>query len=625
MKIENQRLIAEPGDPFDIRFIQSPNFKPQLVRKQLIIHSTEGSSVAGAIGTFLNGLKSVHLILGKDGKDLVQMVNFNEKAVHAHDYNNTAIGIELDYPGFLTNISGHFTFIGKFKPGEYIYATAENDWKLHPWPLYPRAQLDALLVLSRLLMDQLGIEEVLGHEEINEGKRDPGPAFPMNIFREKLAGAGSVPLVLEETNQEAHLRAGPHPDNYPVLEAGALPKGTPVTIVGEESGWALVEVMAEVNGNPWLIGWLDSDAVQARRFTPVVKDHLLFTSDGRRYKQIKPYIGNYAPNEVIKEHKLVIMHITTGTRMQSTINWFRNPDTQVSSHLLIGRDGRVVQFVPFDRLAFHSGDSHWEGDSNLNRFSIGIELDNAGFLSFSNGHFRRKGVEIDNNDVVMATHWKEFAPRGWQKFTEIQLAVTTDIVKALVEEYGIQEVLGHDVVNLRNRSDPGPLFPMQSFRKEIFGRTEPHVRVFRTAQEADIFDNSSGQKPNLDHPLHKAPLPLLSGVKVLEKQGAWALVKVLSSTLGGLNGAVGWIPAGSIKNNKKMNKTSNELKFFKKINSAEPIVPPTRLKDSPLPTGTRLRILERHDDWTLVATLDPTEKRKWLEGWIMTDLLVEDV
>ena len=108
MKVENHQIVAEVGDPFQFRFIKSPNFKPQLSARQLVIHATEGSTVAGAIGTFLNGEKSVHLILGKDGRDLVQMVAFNNKGVHAHDYNNTAIGIELDYPGLLTGKPGNF-------------------------------------------------------------------------------------------------------------------------------------------------------------------------------------------------------------------------------------------------------------------------------------------------------------------------------------------------------------------------------------------------------------------------------------------------------------------------------------------------------------------------------------
>lgn len=50
-------------------------------------------------------------------------------------------------------------------------------------------------------------------------------------------------------------------------------------------------------------------------------------------------------------------------------------DLQVSAHLLIRRDGRLVQFVPFERRAWHAGASSWRGRGQCNDFSIGIELE----------------------------------------------------------------------------------------------------------------------------------------------------------------------------------------------------------------------------------------------------------
>lgn len=48
---------------------------------------------------------------------------------------------------------------------------------------------------------------------------------------------------------------------------------------------------------------------------------------------------------------------------------------QVSAHLLIRRDGSLVQFVPFDQRAWHAGQSRYDGRENCNDFSIGIELE----------------------------------------------------------------------------------------------------------------------------------------------------------------------------------------------------------------------------------------------------------
>lgn len=48
---------------------------------------------------------------------------------------------------------------------------------------------------------------------------------------------------------------------------------------------------------------------------------------------------------------------------------------KVSSHLLIRRDGEIVQYVPFYRRAWHAGVSSYQGRERCNDFSIGIELE----------------------------------------------------------------------------------------------------------------------------------------------------------------------------------------------------------------------------------------------------------
>ena len=49
----------------------------------------------------------------------------------------------------------------------------------------------------------------------------------------------------------------------------------------------------------------------------------------------------------------------------------------VSSHLLVRRDGEVVQYVPLQRRAWHAGESCWCGRRACNDFSVGIELEGA--------------------------------------------------------------------------------------------------------------------------------------------------------------------------------------------------------------------------------------------------------
>jgi AmpD protein len=50
---------------------------------------------------------------------------------------------------------------------------------------------------------------------------------------------------------------------------------------------------------------------------------------------------------------------------------------RVSAHLLVQRDGEVVQFVSFNDRAWHAGKSAWQGREACNDFSIGIECEGA--------------------------------------------------------------------------------------------------------------------------------------------------------------------------------------------------------------------------------------------------------
>ena len=62
-------------------------------------------------------------------------------------------------------------------------------------------------------------------------------------------------------------------------------------------------------------------------------------------------------------------------------------DLTVSSHLLIDRQGGVTQYVPFDKKAWHAGESRFEDRSNCNEFSIGIELEGTDDESFTDAQY----------------------------------------------------------------------------------------------------------------------------------------------------------------------------------------------------------------------------------------------
>ncbi|MFN3586604.1 MAG: 1,6-anhydro-N-acetylmuramyl-L-alanine amidase AmpD [Moraxellaceae bacterium] len=67
---------------------------------------------------------------------------------------------------------------------------------------------------------------------------------------------------------------------------------------------------------------------------------------------------------------------------------------EVSSHLLIRRDGEIVQYVPFDRRAWHAGRSHYAGRDNCNDFSIGIELEGCDDVPYAEAQYRQLAAVI---------------------------------------------------------------------------------------------------------------------------------------------------------------------------------------------------------------------------------------
>ncbi|WP_227736198.1 1,6-anhydro-N-acetylmuramyl-L-alanine amidase AmpD [Yersinia proxima] len=61
---------------------------------------------------------------------------------------------------------------------------------------------------------------------------------------------------------------------------------------------------------------------------------------------------------------------------------------RVSAHCLIRRDGEIIQYVPFDKRAWHAGVSTFAGRERCNDFSIGIELEGTDVLPFTTEQYR---------------------------------------------------------------------------------------------------------------------------------------------------------------------------------------------------------------------------------------------
>ncbi|GAC1629260.1 MAG: hypothetical protein NVS9B10_20200 [Nevskia sp.] len=168
----------------------------------------------------------------------------------------------------------------------------------------------------------------------------------------------------------------------------------------------------------------------------------------------------------------LVMHYTAGTSMAAAVSWLKNPAAKASAHLVIGRDGAVVQLVPFNRRAWHAGVSKWGNLEGMNQYSIGIELVNAGKLvRRADGQWITWSKEIiQAADVTIARHKDELSDAGWHEYTDVQIQIALNIATALNASYGFTDILGHDDISPHRKTDPGPLFPMNSFRSRVLGR-----------------------------------------------------------------------------------------------------------------------------------------------------------
>jgi len=104
---------------------------------------------------------------------------------------------------------------------------------------------------------------------------------------------------------------------------------------------------------------------------------------------------------------------------------------RVSAHFLIRRDGALLQFMSCEKRAWHAGVSSWRGRMHCNDFSIGVELE---------------GTEDS-------------------EYEKAQYATLAALTRALVKRYPIVDVAGHSDIAPGRKTDPGPSFDWEGYRR----------------------------------------------------------------------------------------------------------------------------------------------------------------
>ena len=141
-----------------------------------------------------------------------------------------------------------------------------------------------------------------------------------------------------------------------------------------------------------------------------------------------------SPNHDRRNHParidMLVLHYTGMTSAEAALERLCDPGARVSAHYAVEENGRIWRLVPETRRAFHAGRSCWEGETDLNTVSIGIEIVNPGH------------------------EW------GYRRFPEAQMASVERLCLELISRHPIppHRIVGHSDIAPDRKTDPGELF-----------------------------------------------------------------------------------------------------------------------------------------------------------------------
>jgi N-acetylmuramoyl-L-alanine amidase len=345
-------------------------------------------------------------------------------------------------------------------------------------------------------------------------------------------------------------------------------------------------------------------------------NHRLHRDDGT------PYAFRQVPGTgpVIKPRWLVMHYTADGG--SSALNWFASPSNtqKVSAHIVIAQDGTITQCVPFNRKANHAGPSTWKGVKGLNSHSIGIEMVGYGFLgNLGPGKWKFGGKSIPDSDVVVATHKFGTPKGGWPRYPQAQLDAALELARLLVKEYALEDVVGHDDIAPGRKQDPGPTFPMESFRASAKQQAAPPadaatpspapvavkpIARFRVKTSLRVRSGPAAENPTV------AGSPLREGaiVRGTEDSNGWKRVTAEGSTV------AGWVNASFL------DALPAELFTVTVPNlnvRSAPDGNASKVPGGPLPKDTVVQELEEGGGWKHVVSLGATP----VTGWVKAEFL----
>ena len=147
-----------------------------------------------------------------------------------------------------------------------------------------------------------------------------------------------------------------------------------------------------------------------------------------------------SPNFDTRKPRLIVIHQTEMESAEAALKVLHSQNAQgrVSAHYLIANNGKLYQLVEDNQRAWHAGLGSWQGITDINSVSIGIELDN----------------------------------NGSEPFEERQILSLIRLLDDLCKRFNIPRdaIIGHADLAPSRKSDPSRHFPWQRLAQAGFGQ-----------------------------------------------------------------------------------------------------------------------------------------------------------
>ena len=142
---------------------------------------------------------------------------------------------------------------------------------------------------------------------------------------------------------------------------------------------------------------------------------------------------------------ILLLHYTGMESGDAALDWLCREESGVSCHYFVYEDGRIVQLLPELRRAWHAGKSIWQGETDTNSRSIGIEIVNPGHMI------------------------------GYVDFPERQITAVIELCRDILSRNPIpaRNVLAHSDVAPGRKLDPGEKFPWMRLHEQGIGHWVP--------------------------------------------------------------------------------------------------------------------------------------------------------